>query len=92
MAAVKFVTEQPTGMLVVGGAVIAAGGRELMVFDMLAKVATDQPPPLLGTCGAVCTPVGIEPGQNFHSVAYRKQGKEKRRAERERDNVSEEGL
>jgi hypothetical protein len=69
MAAVQYVTEQPTGMLVVGDVLFVAGGLEIMVFDMAAKVAADEPPPMLGICGAACAKVGKAKGQNFHSIA-----------------------
>lgn len=55
MAAVRFVTEQPTGMTVVGDVLFVAGGLELMAFDMAAKVGSDEAPPVLGTCGAAAT-------------------------------------
>ena len=32
-----YISEQPTGMLVVGDAVIVAGGRDMMVFDMRVR-------------------------------------------------------
>ena len=72
-AAVPFVTEQPTGMLVVGNVVFVAGGRDLMAFDMAAKVAPTEPAPVLATCGAACAGVAHDPGQNLHSMSYRLQ-------------------
>ena len=73
MATVPFVTEQPTGMLVVGDVVFVAGGRDLMAFDMAAKVAATEPAPILATCGAACAGVARDPGQNLHSMSYRLQ-------------------
>ena len=73
MAAVPFVTEQPTGMLVVGNVVFVAGGRDLMAFDMAAKVAPTEPAPVLATCGTACAGVAHDPGQNLHSMSYRLQ-------------------
>lgn len=73
MAAVPFVTEQPTGMLVVGDVVFVAGGRDVMAFDMAAKVAPTEPAPVLATCGAACASVAHDTGQNLHSMSYRSQ-------------------
>ena len=73
MAAVPFVTEQPTGMLVVGNVVFVAGGRDLMAFDMAATVGTSEPAPVLATCGAACAGIAHSPGQNLHSMSYRVQ-------------------
>lgn len=73
MAAVPFVTEEPTGMLVVGNVVFVAGGRDLMAFDMAAKVGPTEPAPVLATCGSACAGVAHNPGQNLHSMSYRSQ-------------------
>lgn len=68
LTVVPFLTQQPTGMLVVGDALFVAGELDIMVFDMRAPVAS---PPLLATCGDACARVATERGQNFHSLAYR---------------------
>ena len=70
MEAVPFVTEQPTGMLIVGDALFVAGGRDLMVFDMAAPVSSTEAPPVLATCGDACLSVANVPGQNFHTPSY----------------------
>lgn len=67
---IPFVTEQPTGMLVVGDAVLVAGGRDVMVFDMRAPPIRGVPP-VVATCGAACAAVAPSAGQNFHSIGYR---------------------
>lgn len=69
ISTIPFVSQQPTGMLVVGDALIVAGELDMMVFDM--SKPGGAPPPLLATCGAACSKVGKDPGQNFHSVTYK---------------------
>jgi hypothetical protein len=69
ISVVPFVTQQPTGMLVVGDALFVAGELDIMVFDLSA--ARPASPPLLTTCGAACRSVGTQRGQNFHSIAYK---------------------
>ena len=79
LGTVPFVTQQPTGMLVVGDAVFVAGELDIMVFNLRGGGAAGMRsahaplPPLVATCGAACTQVGTAHGQNFHSLAYRLQ-------------------
>jgi hypothetical protein len=83
LGTVPFVTEQPTGMLMLGDALFVAGELDIMVFDMgnatpaaPPAVATEvnanvQLPRVVATCGAACAKVGKAKGQNFHSIAYK---------------------
>jgi hypothetical protein len=80
---VPFVSEQPTGMLMLGDALFVAGELDIMVFDMgkvtpaaPAAVASEanadvQLPHVVATCGEACAKVGKAKGQNFHSIAYK---------------------
>lgn len=68
---VPFVSQQPTGMLVVGDVLFVAGELDLMAFDMRNSTpAAFLSPPLLATCGTACRQVGNATGQNFHSLGY----------------------
>ena len=66
---VSFVSQQPTGMLLVGDVLFVAGELDFMAFDMRNSTpAAALSPPLLATCGSVCRQVGNATGQNFHSL------------------------
>lgn len=64
----SFVDEQPTGMLVVGRALLVAGGRDLMAFDITRPLS----PRVLGHCGTPCRAILPSAGQNAHSLAHLK--------------------
>lgn len=61
-----YVDEQPTGMLVQGQALLVAGGRDFMVFNISDPAATAG---ALATCGPLCRQAAPSPGQNFHTPA-----------------------
>ena len=74
---VPFVTQQPTGMMIVGDVLFVAGELDIMAFDMSSSNSSAAPV-LLATCGAACARVGNATGQNFHSMDYRLQEEEGR--------------
>lgn len=51
-------------MLVAGKAVVVAGGRDFMVFNMTVPLK----PTLAATCGAACGEVMLSAGQNAHGL------------------------
>jgi hypothetical protein len=51
-------------MLVTGSAVLVAGGRDMMVFNMTLPEA----PTLAATCGEACARVMLSSGQNAHGL------------------------
>ena len=68
----KFVDEQPTGMIIVGKALLVAGGRGLMAFN----ISTPAAPALVASCNGgdgskTCGRIARSGSQNFHSMGHR---------------------
>ena len=73
-ATVPYVDVQPTGMLLVGDALIVAGGRDFMVVNVSAPAAiTNASSHVVASCGAACAPFMLTKGQNAHSLSHRLQ-------------------
>lgn len=67
----EFVDKQPTGMLLSGRALVVAGGRDLMVWNVSDARRAGV---VVASCGAACSAALPGEGQNAHSMALVRDG------------------